>query len=302
MTRTTCLVAMLAMGYALKAPAQEYAEPLFQDSEMMSTMDDSGVERYIRSPVLIDDATPQPTGTMDFRLRFDYVTESNGVDRRDGRRGFRGRRQREGGRDDDIGVGLQWVWGTCEDVEVSLDLPINLGDATDNGDGLDGNADLTFGMLWRLLEEGELGDWAPAFALSTRVRTPTGNNSSGVDAELRGHLTKTLVGDMRGHANAFLTTVNGNNDELAREFQWGFVFGMDTPLTDAQDWWLIMDYMHRSSEHRGNSNMNILEAGLEWKLTDAQSLHFSTQVGLDDNGDTPNWGARMAYTHQIMVY
>jgi hypothetical protein len=43
----------------------------------------------------------------------------------------------------------------------------------------------------------------------------------------------------------------------------------------------------------------MLEAGVEWKWTDIQSFHFTTQFGLDDNNDTPNWGARLAYTHQL---
>jgi hypothetical protein len=200
---------------------------------------------------------------------------------------------------DDFGLGLQWVWGPCENVEFFADLPINLGDGRYTGDGFDGNYDVTLGILYQLWEEETFAEWMPAFSLQGKVRVPNGYNSSGVDGELRGLWTKTLVGDLRGHFNAFAKTVNGDNDVNARDFQWGFIFGVDTPLTDARDLWLMLDYMHRSSEHYGNANMNMFEAGLEWKMDDSQSLHFSTQVGLDDNGDTPNFGARLAYTYEL---
>jgi len=236
--------------------------------------------RNISSPVFIQDAVPQPRGTMDFRLKWNYETGAEGTD-------------------DDFGLELEWAWGTCQNAELWLSLPINLGDGGWDPDEVGGNADLSFGLLYRFWEEA---DWLPAFAMSGELRMPTGYHSSGVEAEFRGMLTKTLVGDLRGHLNAFALTVNSDNHPDARDFQWGFLFGVDCPLTAAKDLWLIVDYMHRSSEHYGASNMNMLEAGLEWEFTEGQSLHFSTQVGLDDNEDTPNWGAKMAYTYEIRVY
>jgi hypothetical protein len=281
--------------------------PRYDDTPAVSS---TTSERYIRTPLFFDDANPQPKGTMDFRLRSGYMTESRGASLDS---------------DDDLGIGLKWVWGPCDNAEVSLDLPINLGDGGKNPDELDGNGDLSVGMLYRLWQEGTGGDWVPAFALSTTIRTPTGDSSNGVDGELRGILTKTLVGDLRGHLNGFVTTVNNDNDpefgddnwwgdhgprgwawngrgydEIdTRHLQWGFVLGVDAPITSAKDVWVFADYMLRSSEHYGASDMNMAEVGVEWKLTDAQSVHVTSQVGLDDNGDTPNWGAMIAYTHEI---
>jgi len=259
-----------------------------EDEAALSGMVDTG--RYLRSPLFFDDAPVQPTGTMDFRLRFDYLTES-GYSVPAGGRG--------GADDDDFGIGLAWFWGPCENVEVFADLPINLGDGNYTGDGFDGNYDLSVGMTYLFWDEGAMADWMPAFALKGTMRMPTGYDSSGVDGELRGLWTKTIAGDLRGHFNAFAITVNGDNDENARDFQWGFVFGVDMPITDARDLWLILDYLHRSSEHYGNGNMNMVEAGVEWKMDDSQSVHFTTQVGLDGDGDTPNWGARLAYTYEL---
>ena len=259
-----------------------------QDDEMAMAVDSE--YRYIRSPLYFDDAQVQPKDTMYFRLGFDYLTESSySVPAT----------SREGARDDDFGLDLKWVWGCCDNVEVFAQLPINLGDGRYNGDSGDGNYDLSFGSTYMFWEEGTHFDWMPAFSLKGTVRIPTGYHSSGVDGELRGMWTKTIAGDLRGHFNAFATTVNGNNDPNARDFQWGFVFGADMPLNDARDLWLMMDYQHRSSEHYGNGNMNLVEAGVEWKMDDVQSVHFTTQVGLDGDGDTPNWGARIAYTYEL---
>jgi hypothetical protein len=154
-------------------------------------------------------------------------------------------------------------------------------------------------MTYQFWDEEELAEWMPAFALKGTLRTPTGYHSNGFDGELRGLLTKTIAGDLRGHFNAFAATINGNNDPDLRHFQWGFVIGVDMPLSDARDLWLMLDYMHRSSEHYGNGNMNLAEVGVEWKLDDCQSIHATMQAGLDGVGDTPNWGGRLAYTYEL---
>ncbi len=281
-----CLVLGLLAAPAVAQQSGDYSDQyMMQDSEEMTettTMVVSSSERYIRSPLFFDDATPQPTGTADLRFKLNYLTENNPLPT-----------------DDHKGAAFQWLWGFAEDWEVSFELPVNVGDGWNNADGGDGNWDSYVGLHYRLWEEGTFSDWMPAFALSGRVRIPTGYHSNGVDGELRGHLTKTLAGSMRGHLNAFAITVNGDNDPGARDFQWGFVAGIDTPLTAAEDWWLMLDYLHRSSEHYGVSNMNMFEAGLEYKMSDISSLHLTTQVGLDDNDDTPNFGARIAYTHEL---
>jgi hypothetical protein len=262
--------------------APVYGQVMEEETTVITTTTVEEV-RDIKSPVFLEDAVPQPTGTMNFSLGFDYETESG--------KGFEPA-------EDDFGIDLKWYWGPCEDVEVSLGLPFNLGDGSQTADGFDGNGDLTFGLLYRLIKET---DDMPAFALSGKLRTPTGDGSEGVDGELRGILTNTLVGDLRGHVNAFAITVNGENDPAARDFQWGFVFGVDAPLTEARDLWLIVDYLHRSSEHYGASNMNMIEAGLDWEVAHGHRVHFTTQVGLDDNEDTPNFGARVAYTYELAV-
>ncbi len=240
-------------------------------------------EYYFFAPLNIDDTTPLPARQIDLRLRYDYST---GADDRPG-----------GDPDDDHAVGTTVVWGPCANVEVTLDLPVNLGDSGDADGGINGNADLSVGLLYRILEEQ--GDWMPSFAISAQARVPTGDESSGVDGELRFILTKHYASDLRSHVNGFLTTVNGDNEPNLRDFQWGVVLGMDGPLcADGAVRW-VADYMHRSSEHDGIANMNVLELGAEWTATETFKLGLSTQIGLDDEEDTAAWGMRVNAVYSL---
>ncbi len=77
------------------------------------------------------------------------------------------------------------------------------------------------------------------------------------------------------------------------------VVGMDGPLcADGAVRW-VADYMHRNSERDHAGNMNMLELGWEWAIAEGHELAMSFQVGLDDNEDTPNFGAGLIYALSI---
>lgn len=268
-----CIVALLFLGLAVPLHAQEETT---SESTTVTTHEEGGLFD-LSGPYLIEDAVPVERGTAEFRLRFEYVTDSHGTD-------------------DDIAVSAGVFWGPCPNVEVSLDVPVNLGDGGDTGEYLDGNGDLTVGMMYRFWEDA---DWYPAFALAGKMRVPTGDRSNGVDAEFRGILTKTITGDLRAHFNGWLETVNGNNDPDARHFQWGFATGVDFPLLADKSLYMVADYVHRCSVHEGASNMNLLEVGMEWLCCPNNRLNFSTQIGLDDNEDTPNFGVMINWVYQF---
>lgn len=266
---------------------------------------------YFFAPLNIDDANPVPAGQIDLRLRYEYSTGVDGVEQDRGRDfwgwdedpglfGFGGSqrdRRPRNDTDDDHVIAPTLVWGPCPNVEVSLDLPINLGDSGDADGGYDGNADLRLGLLYRFWEDQ--GDWTPAFALSSTLRLPTGVHSAGVDGELRAIFTKEYESDLRSHVNGFVITANGDNEPDTRHFQWGVVVGMDGPLcADGAVRW-VADYMHRSSEHYGASNMNVLELGTEWTMAEYSKLGMSAQIGLDDNQETPAFGLKLNYSYSL---
>ena len=57
--------------------------------------------------------------------------------------------------------------------------------------------------------------------------------------------------------------------------------------------------MHRSSYHYGAADLDMLELGWEWQMADAHKLGMSIQAGLDDDDDTPNFGAGLAYSYSL---
>ena len=120
-----------------------------------------------------------------------------------------------------------------------------------------------------------------------------------MDGEARLIFTNDYDSGMRSHLNGFVQTINGDNDSELREFQWGVVVGMDGPLCgDGTIRW-VADYLHRSGQHNGSRNINLLELGWEWDMEAGRKLGMSWQIGLDGNEDTPNVGAVITYAHSL---
>jgi len=139
----------------------------------------------------------------------------------------------------------------------------------------------------------------PATALQASARIPTGDGSSGVDGELRLIFTNDYDSGLRSHLNGFVYSSNGDNVENNRHFQYGAAIGLDGPLcADGAVRWVI-DYINRSSTQYGNSSMNLLDLGWQWKMSDMANWGMSFQVGLDDEDETPNFGAKMTYAHSL---
>lgn len=165
-------------------------------------------------------------------------------------------------------------------TQLILSLPLELG----NG-GIDGNADITFGWQQRWIKEDGM---VPTIATLAEIRTPSGDDSSGVDGTFTGIVAKDL-GPGTLYFNAFLKTVNGNNIEDRRDFQWGFLTGYKWRLNDQLA--LIGDYTLKSSESDGNADVNLLELSAEYHVNEHLTIGPGIFIGLDDNGETPNFGA-----------
>lgn len=266
---------LLTLGLAAAgAPA------LAQDSQTADTA--SGGADLIRELWLMDDARPIAAGQVDLRFTVDWSTASAPANLGDS--------------NDDFAMIPSLTWGVCDNAEVFAELPVSLADGGNRPGGGDGNVDAMFGFTWRFMEpEGIM----PAAALRGKVRIPTGDNSNGIDGEVRLILTNEYDSGMRSHINAFAESLNGDNDEDLREFQWGVVVGMDGPLcADGAVRW-VADYLNRTGFHNGTTNINMLELGWEWDMSDAQKLGMSFQIGLSHVDDTPNFGAGIAYSHSL---
>lgn len=253
-----------------------------QESGGMAETSTAGGANLLRELWFVDDAKPIDTGQVDLRMTVRWETASAPANMGDS--------------NDDFVVTPSLAWGVCDNVEVFADVPVWVGDSGDKPGGMEGNADTTLGFTWRVAEPQDM--W-PAMALRGSMRVPTGDNSNGVDGELRLILTNDYDSGVRSHVNAFAQSVNGDNDANLRHFQWGVVAGLDGPLcADGAVRW-VADYLHRSSFHEGASNLHMLELGWQWDMTDAQKLGMSFQIGLDQVDDSPNFGAAMTYAHSL---
>ncbi|MHC4064814.1 MAG: hypothetical protein ACYSUI_09980 [Planctomycetota bacterium] len=248
------------------ATLQQPEEETVAESTTVTTFDE-GDDWDLKGPYFLRSADPVEAGEMDLKFTFGYETSS-------------------GGGDDDSELEFELEWGMTEDIELIFGLPIEFGDG-----GIDGNADITLGLHTRFWKEDGL---LPAVAMRNLIRVPSGYHSSGVDYTARLLVTKSIVpGRFRAHFNPFLKLVNGDNEEEARNFQWGAAVGVDYRLSD--NLVFVADYLHRSSEEEGHRNNHAMELGLDWRLAEKHYLAFGSEIGLDGDSQGPNWGCKIMY-------
>lgn len=225
----------------------------------------------IAGPIRLRSADPEPTGDLEFKNIFDFSTSSDGSD-------------------DDLEYEFEIEYGIAPNHELIFELPVQLGDGS-----VKGNADITLGHHWRLWKEQEL---LPAFAIRNYLRLPSGHDSSGVDWELRGLLTKSIIPNkFRLHLNPFLKNVNGHNQEDYRHFQWGAIVGVDYRINKCLT--IQADYIHETSESEGWRNQHTAEVGLEWKIAPQHELAFVTRADLDGDSEGENWGFGISYIFEF---
>ncbi len=221
------------------------------------------------------------------------------------------------GNDDNITLTPSIKYGITDDFNIELQvMPINFGDGSriegvedfndntglfeDDDNAKDGLGELNFKMFWRLFEEQGL---APAFAMWSEIRIPSGENSEKFDATLHFNLTKTLWDGIRGHLTGFLMTANGSKGDYnqisigdRRDFQWGVGLGMDFALSD-QDL-LLINYMNRSSRYDGNKTTNGIEMGWVHHFSDTQQLQLGIRYNDTDGGfeEGPRWSTNIQWS------
>ncbi|MCO6437094.1 MAG: hypothetical protein J5J06_08400 [Phycisphaerae bacterium] len=242
------------------------------ESTTMTTSTTTGASEWvIDGPVFLRSADPEPVGVLEIKNNFAWSTSKDGSD-------------------DDYEYELEVEYGLVENHELLLALPFELGDGE-----VDGNGDLTLGWHWRLWRED---GWIPAFAVRNYLRFPTGYRSSGVDYELRGLFTKTLVTDLlRLHLNPFGRSVNGNNEEDAHDFFYGAALGVDYRVSP--EFLLVADYLYTNGEDEGESNEHMAELGFDWELGGPHIFSFALDVSLDGDDEGEAFGAKLSYIYEI---
>jgi len=200
---------------------------------------------------------------------------------------------RSAGGDDDFNLAGTLKFGVTDDLFVEIGvLPVNVGDGGDQGNG-----DMTITLFERLVQEVED---RPSLAAWASMRVPTGEGSSGVDGELHLAMTKTLVPSVRVHLEGFVQTANGGRgdaDDDQRHFQWGLGPGIDYRFDETTIG--VLNYLHRASERQGEGDRNVLEVGLARELRPGQTLKAAVDIGMDGQGDTPNFAAKILWSLKL---
>ncbi len=170
-------------------------------------------------------------------------------------------------------------------MKLTLVAPMEFGLGRVNG-----NADAEFGWQQRWLPDD--GTW-PTLATLAEIRIPSGYHSSGVDGTFTGIVAKEL-GPGTLYFNAFAITANGHNTDDLRHFQWGLRAGYKWRIND--DLALTTAYEHRVSEEERHGDLNVLEVSGQWRINEQITIGPGVFIGLDDNEETPNFGAGLRLT------
>jgi len=191
---------------------------------------------------------------------------------------------------DQVSFEIALSYGLTDDAYVEIELlPVELGDG-----GHQGNGDVGITFFNRFVRESEK---LPAVAAWANLRIPSGQGSSGVDAELHLALTRTLARDLRMHLAGFVETANGGRDSDQREnrrpFQWGIGPGFDYAFDSSNV--AVLDFLNCTSDQRGGHNQNVLEIGGYHLFGENHALKLAIDIGLDGQRETPNLGVKLEY-------
>ena len=92
------------------------------------------------------------------------------------------------------------------------------------------------------------------------------------------------------HDNPFW---NDFKEVSGRHFAAGGIIGFDHRLTDSTV--VNVDYILDSGRLDGDSMQHSMEAGMDYSLTDSQTLAWSTHWTLDGDDQGDNWGFSLSY-------
>lgn len=228
----------------------------------------------------------QPGAPGEWELRLDISWEHLDDDSDDGHRFF-GSRNRD---DDDVYPAELELKYTGKGGHFRENMKLTLTSGAEFGNGsVEGNGDIDVGWQQRWVSEHGR---TPTLATLLTIRTPTGDDSSGVDVTLFGILD-TDLGPGTLFFSAWITDANGGDD--VRDTQWGGQLGYRWRIREKIA--LIGNYVHKSSEDDGNGEIDLLEIGAEYHPRDNFIFGPGIFVGLNDDDETPDFGAGVRFTY-----
>jgi hypothetical protein len=213
-------------------------------------------------PLRLEDAYAIPTGELALEL---------GI-------GFDIRREA----DDQAFAPFELLWGALPNLQLSIGStfisdPREVDDQSKSGD-------VRLSALYNFNQETSL----PAFAIKGELNLPTGVDSSGVDGEITGILTKSF-GNISVHLNAGYEFLSGTDDG-EEDGRYKFAFGASLPLGAPMHTrtTLLADLFFEEAHAARDDDIMGFEAGIRHQLTERIVLDggIGTQFdGPDDRSE-----------------
>lgn len=170
--------------------------------------------------------------------------------------------------------------GLAEGLEAELFFPYSMGSGRRFGE-----SGAAAGLLYNLNRER---GWLPAFAVGVEVAKPVGPERRGPETELTGIATKTIHPAVQGrlHLNvSWVHALRSSADE--RRDRYRVVAGYSRLLST--DVALVLDYVHQRQEERRGRDVDILEAGVLYRLTETVAVGAGAGFGI--GRDSPRFRA-----------
>ena len=164
---------------------------------------------------------------------------------------------------------IEILYGAIPNLQLGLGSTLSTEPRTIEGQTRSG--DLQWSALYNFNQETLS---MPAFGLKTEFNFPTGVQSSGIDTELKGLITKTF-GRLGVHLNAGYHFLSGT--ELnGRDGNYEIVLGASYPIGAPKytRTVLLWDLFTEQSEQRGESNIYGTEVGFRHQLSHRTVLDF----------------------------
>lgn len=180
--------------------------------------------------------------------------------------------------DDHVFAPIEILWGAAPNLQLSVGStfisdPHDVDDQSKSGD-------LRLSALYNFNQETSL----PAFAVKGELNIPTGVDSSGVDGEITGIITKSF-GNVSLHLNAGYEFLSGTDDD-EEDRLYKFALGASMPIgapTHTRTT-LLADIFLEEALERGEDDVIGVEVGVRYQLTERIVL----DAGIGSEFDGPD--------------
>jgi hypothetical protein len=247
----SCLMAGLALGFPGAAQAKDH----------------DNLEENL--PVELDDAYPASYRAIEVHLPSRWDKTDEGKER--------------------VFLAPRFEFGIIPNAELSLEVPILMGEAEREGSG-----DIVTEFLYNLYTEDLV---LPASSLVAGVRAPSGDKSEVTETTLGFYFTKAVVPTSLYHyvhANVLWKRLFDEDEETQREDRLKLIAGYSQRV--GSETLFVADYIYEQDREE-DKELNIAEAGFRYHLSPRWVLAAGAGAGLDSESPDYRLSAGAQFTY-----